>query len=91
MGLSAIWLIWCSPCTLVTVRVVVPAHASPEITWPEDLGEGEEEDGWMDGARSGTGGRDRGPGEEPNGAAGFGVPKIPHWERPYGTSRTFTS
>lgn len=49
MGLSAIWLIWCSPCTLVTVRVVVPAHASPEITWPEDLREGEEEDGWMDG------------------------------------------
>lgn len=42
MGLRAIWLIWCSPCTLVTVRVVVPAHASPEITWPEDLKEGDE-------------------------------------------------
>lgn len=31
-GLSAIWLIWCSPCALVRARVEVAAQASPEIT-----------------------------------------------------------
>lgn len=36
-GLRAIWLIWCSPCPLVTVRVDAAAQASPETTWPEDL------------------------------------------------------
>lgn len=36
-GLRAIWLIWCSPCPLVTVRVDAAAQASPENTWPEDL------------------------------------------------------
>lgn len=36
-GLRAIWLIWHSPCAKVMVRVVVPAHASPDTTCPEEL------------------------------------------------------
>lgn len=37
VGLRAIWLIWFSPEAVVTVRLVLAAHASPELTWPEDL------------------------------------------------------
>lgn len=36
-GFRAIWLIWHSPCAKVIVRVVVPAHASPDTTCPDEL------------------------------------------------------
>ena len=36
-GLRAIWFIWYSPWAKVMVRVVVPAHASPATTCPEEL------------------------------------------------------
>lgn len=39
-GLSAIWLIWHSPCANVIVRVVALAHVSPDTTCPDELEEG---------------------------------------------------
>jgi len=36
-GFRAIWLIWYSPWAKVMLRVVVPAHASPDNTCPDEL------------------------------------------------------